>query len=174
MPRQILRSTFASTLGARLVCGVSLLVLQRPALGARGLPGTVPAGRASGPQAAVATGQAGREGGTAPRRGGNPEAAKITNPVPATPESVVAGKRAYGQLCANCHGPSGKGDGSSGGQDQPSDLTNGVRGYGSTDGEVFTVIRDGLSGKDMGGYAERLKETDIWNVVNFIRTLAGK
>jgi mono/diheme cytochrome c family protein len=145
---------------------VSLLVLQRPALGARGLTATVPA--------AVATGQAGREGGTAPRRGGNPEAAKITNPVPATPESVSAGKRAFGQFCANCHGPSGKGDGSSGGLDQPSDLTAGVWSYGSTDGEIFTVIRDGVSTKDMGGYAERLKETEIWNVVNFIRTLAGK
>jgi mono/diheme cytochrome c family protein len=125
-------------------------------------------------ESAVATGQAGREGGTAPRRGGNPEAAKIKNPVAATPESVAAGKRAYGQLCANCHGPSGMGDGSNGGLDQPSDLTDGVWDFGSTDGEIFTVIRDGLSGKDMGGYGERLKEADIWNVVNFIRTLAQK
>ena len=125
-------------------------------------------------ESAVSTGQAGREGGTAPRRGGNPEAAKIKNPVAATPESVAAGKRAYGQLCANCHGPSGMGDGSNGGLDQPSDLTDGVWDFGSTDGEIFTVIRDGLSGKDMGGYGERLKEADIWNVVNFIRTLAQK
>ena len=111
---------------------------------------------------------------TAPRRGGNPEAAKIKNPVAATPESVAAGKRAYGQLCANCHGPTGKGDGSVAGTDPPSDLTAGVWDFGSTDGEIFTVIHDGLPGKDMGGYAERLKETDIWNVVNFIRTLAQK
>jgi mono/diheme cytochrome c family protein len=115
-----------------------------------------------------------QQSGTAPRRGGNPEAAKIKNPVPATPESVSAGKRAYGQLCANCHGPTGKGDGSVAGTDPPSDLTSGVWDFGSTDGEIFTVIHDGLSGKDMGGYAERLKETDIWNVVNFIRTLAQK
>jgi mono/diheme cytochrome c family protein len=111
---------------------------------------------------------------TAPRRGGNPEAAKIKNPVAATPESVAAGKRAYGQLCANCHGPTGKGDGSVAGTDPPSDLTAGVWDFGSSDGEIFTVIHDGLPGKDMGGYAERLKETDIWNVVNFIRTLAQK
>jgi mono/diheme cytochrome c family protein len=122
----------------------------------------------------VATAQAGREGATAPRRGGNPEAAKIKNPVAATPESVAAGKRAYGQLCANCHGPTGKGDGSVAGTDPPSDLTAGVWDFGSSDGEIFTVIHDGLPGKDMGGYAERLKETDIWNVVNFIRTLTQK
>jgi mono/diheme cytochrome c family protein len=165
MLRRILRSAFASPWLARLVCGVSLLVLQRPALA------TMPADRAPGAQAAPA---ARGDGGTAPRRGGNPEAAKISNPVTATPESVAAGKRAFGQFCANCHGPSGKGDGTSGGSTQPSDLTAGVWDYGSTDGEIFTVIRDGLSGKDMGGYAERLKETDIWNVVNFIRTLAQK
>jgi mono/diheme cytochrome c family protein len=152
MSRDIRRSTFGPLLAA-LVCGASLLVA---------------------PQPAVAIAQAGRDGGTAPRRGGNPEAAKIKNPVAATPESVAAGKRAYGQLCANCHGPSGMGDGSNGGLDQPSDLTDGVWDFGSTDGEIFTVIRDGLSGKDMGGYAERLKEADIWNVVNFIRTLAQK
>jgi mono/diheme cytochrome c family protein len=152
MSRDIHRSTVGSWL-AVVACAASLLVAL---------------------QSAVTTAQANREGGTAPRRGGNPEAAKIKNPVPATPESVTAGKRAYGQLCANCHGPSGMGDGSNGGLDQPSDLTAGVWDFGSTDGEIFTVIRDGLSGKDMGGYAERLKEADIWNVVNFIRTLAQK
>jgi mono/diheme cytochrome c family protein len=152
MPRDIRRSTFALLLWV-LVCAAPALVA---------------------PKLGVATAQSGREGRTAPRRGGNPEAAKLQNPVPATPESVAAGKRAYGQLCANCHGPSGKGDGSVAGTDPPSDLTDGVWDFGSTDGEIFTVIHDGLSGKDMGGYAERLKETDIWNVVNFIRTLAQK
>ncbi len=152
MSGDIHRSTVGSLL-AVVACAASLLVA---------------------PKLAVAIAQSGREGGTAPRRGGNPEAAKIKNPVAATPESVAAGKRAYGQLCANCHGPTGKGDGSVAGTDPPSDLTDGVWDFGSSDGEIFTVIHDGLPGKDMGGYAERLKETDIWNVVNFIRTLAQK
>jgi mono/diheme cytochrome c family protein len=171
------------TLFAVLIWGLALLVASRPAAAtARADPArwtqsafaTAQADPARGTQSAVATGQAGREGGTGPRRGGNPEAAKIANPVPATPESVAAGKRAYGQLCANCHGPSGKGDGSTTGADQPSDLTDAVWDFGSTDGEIFSVIRDGLPGKDMGGYAERLKEADLWNVVNFIRSLARK
>ena len=42
--------------------------------------------------------------------------------------------------------------------------------YGSSDGEIFSVVRDGTSG-DMGAYGERLKETDIWNVVNFVKSL---
>ena len=51
---------------------------------------------------------------TAPRRGGNPEAAKRVNPVAASPESIAAGRRAYNQFCANCHGSTGKGDGNGG------------------------------------------------------------
>ena len=117
---------------------------------------------------------AGAQSATTPRRGGNPEAAKMQNPVAYSPESVSAGKRPYTQFCANCHGPSGKGDGQSAGADQPSDLTDGVWDFGSTDGEIFTVIIAGITGKDMGGYAERLSEKDIWNVVNYVKSLAPK
>ncbi len=111
---------------------------------------------------------------TAPRRGGNPEAARRTNPVAATPESIAAGKRAYTQLCANCHGATGKGDGAGASAgSQPADLTDATWDYGSSDGEIFSVIHDGTS-NDMGPYGERLKETDIWNVINYIRTLGAK
>jgi mono/diheme cytochrome c family protein len=109
---------------------------------------------------------------TAPRRGGNPEAAALKNPVASTPESLAAGRRFYTQYCANCHGPVGKGDGTTAGADQPSDLTDGVWDYGGSDGEIFAVIHDGLTGKDMGGYAGRISDNDTWNVVNFIRTLS--
>ena len=108
----------------------------------------------------------------APRRGGNPEAASIKNPVPASPESISAGRRAYVRLCANCHGQSGKGDGSGASAgSQPADLTDATWDYGSSDGEIFAVIHDGTSA-DMGSYAGRLSDTDIWNVVNFLRSLA--
>jgi mono/diheme cytochrome c family protein len=128
------------------------------------------------PLLACAVAAGGLQPSTAPRRGGNPDAAKIQNAVPATPESVAAGRRPYTQFCANCHGATGKGDGTAAGADQPSDLTDGVWDYGSSDGEMFTVIHDGIAGKDMGGYAGRLSDTDIWNVVNYVRSLnkAGK
>ena len=108
---------------------------------------------------------------TAPKKGGNPEAAKRINPVAATPESIAAGKRSYTQFCANCHGASGKGDGSGASAgSNPADLTDATWDYGSSDGEIFAVIHDGTS-NDMGPYGERMKESDIWNVVNYIRTL---
>ncbi len=108
---------------------------------------------------------------TAPRKGGNPDAAKVKSPVPASDESVAAGRRLYTRWCANCHGPTGKGDGpgaAAGGQ--PADLTDATWDYGSSEGEIFSVIHDGTS-SDMGAYAERIGDTDIWNIVNFVRSL---
>ena len=108
---------------------------------------------------------------TFPRRGGNPEAAKVKSPVPHSTESVAAGRRLYTRWCASCHGNSGKGDGpgaASGGQ--PADLSDATWDYGSSDGEIFSVIHDGTS-SNMGSYAERISEPDLWNVVNFIRSL---
>ena len=45
--------------------------------------------------------------------------------------------------------------------------------YGSSDGEIYFAIHDGTS-KDMEGYAERLQPSDIWNVVNYLKSLRGK
>ena len=103
----------------------------------------------------------------APKKGGNPDAAKIKNPVAVTPESLSAGKRVYQRLCIRCHGSEGKGDGEAAVGEQPSDLTGKLQ-FGSTDGEMFSVIRRGTS-KDMESYAERISETDTWNVINYVR-----
>ena len=109
---------------------------------------------------------------TTPRRGGNPVAAKRTNPVPKSPASVEYGRRTYQRLCARCHGVAGNGDGGGAGAGgQPADLTDATWDYGSTDGEIFSVIREGTSA-DMESYAEQLSETEIWNLVNFIRTFS--
>lgn len=123
---------------------------------------------------ALAATAAGQQPPAPPRKGGNPDAAKLINPVTASPESIGAGRRAYTQFCANCHGPSGRGDGSGAAAGTPpADLTDAMWDYGSTDGEIFGVIHDG-TGNEMGGYAERLKDADIWNIVNYVRTLARK
>lgn len=107
-----------------------------------------------------------------PRR--NPEAQKLKNPEPKNTESIDAGKKLYQRYCASCHGPNGKGDGGlalSGGE--PSDLTDDAWDYGSTDGEIFVVIRDGVSA-DMLAYKEKLNEKQIWQVVNYIRSIGPK
>jgi mono/diheme cytochrome c family protein len=116
----------------------------------------------------------GSAGATTPRRGGNPEAAKVQNPVPATPESIAAGRSTYARLCSRCHGVEGKGDGGGAGAGgQPADLTDAEWDFGSSDGEVFFSIHDGTSA-DMEPYAERISDSEIWNLVNFIRSIGPK
>jgi cytochrome c oxidase cbb3-type subunit 3 len=108
----------------------------------------------------------------APKKGGNPEAAKVKNPVAASPESTSAGKRIYTRMCSRCHGAEGKGDGTAASVPVP-DLTDDKWDYGGSDGEMFAVIHDGVS-TDMDGYGARLSDTEIWNVINFVRSLAPK
>src|SRR5207249_6701616 len=105
-----------------------------------------------------------------PQKGGNPELAKVKNPVAATPDSIAAGKRAYQRLCVKCHGPEGKGDGTAATGAQPSDLTAANTVYGSSDGDLFAIIQQGTS-PDMEGYAGRLNDTEIWNIVNYVKAL---
>jgi cytochrome c oxidase cbb3-type subunit III len=107
---------------------------------------------------------------TGPKKGGNLEAARIKNPVAATPESIAAGKRAYQRLCVKCHGPEGKGDGTAATGAQPPDLTDARWDFGATDGDLFVVIRDGTS-PDMEGYTGRLNDTEIRHIVNYVKTL---
>lgn len=104
----------------------------------------------------------------------NPEAQKLKNPEPKNDESIEAGKKLYQRHCASCHGPQGKGDGGmalSGGT--PSDLTDETWDFGSTDGEIFVSIRDGVSA-DMLAYKDKLNEKQIWQVVHYLRSLGPK
>ena len=108
-----------------------------------------------------------------PRPHRHPAAQQIVNPVASTPDSLAAGRRTYATLCVRCHGPKGKGDGGgAGGGGQPSDLTDLEWEHGSTDGEIFVVLRDGTS-VDMEGYGERLSETELWNLVNYLKSLGS-
>jgi mono/diheme cytochrome c family protein len=104
----------------------------------------------------------------------HPQAAKLKNPTPATAESIAAGRAVYDKQCAECHGKTGKGDGQKGEglEQKPSDFTDDKWEHGTTDGEIFVVIRDGAGPKsDMKGFAKKLNQNELWNVVNFVRSL---
>jgi mono/diheme cytochrome c family protein len=107
---------------------------------------------------------------------GKPEAAKLKNPVAASSESIVAGKAAFTKNCRFCHGNDAKGDGPMAPQGtHPSDLTDAKWDRGSSDGEIFTVIRDGAGPKfDMKGYKGKMTDTEIWNIVNYLRSIGAK
>lgn len=105
-----------------------------------------------------------------------PAAAATKNPVASSPASIAAGKKLYDSQCASCHGAAGKGDGKAGAllKPTPSDLTDGEWKHGQTDAEIFTVIRDGAKQTGMRAYGSRMPTNDIWNLVNFVRTLGPK
>jgi cytochrome c len=106
-------------------------------------------------------------------------AAPPANPVSATPESIASGKKLFDKLCVECHGE--KGDGVSAiaaamkeGEVKPSNLTDDLWDHGSTDGDIFVDIRDGVGGSGaMKGLNGRpgVGPNDMWNLVNYIRSL---
>ncbi|HEY2434927.1 MAG TPA: PQQ-dependent sugar dehydrogenase [Vicinamibacterales bacterium] len=120
---------------------------------------------------------------TRPHPGGDgAQAAATRNPVAATSASLAAGKQAYDVNCAACHGPLAQGAVKAGnpisiiaeqGGKQPPDLTDQQWDHGSSDGEIFTAIKRGIPPTMMGGWEGRLSDTDIWNVVNYLRALAA-
>jgi len=97
--------------------------------------------------------------------------AKMANPVKADKESISAGKALWNLHCASCHGKTGLGDGSKAAQlkTQPQDLTTKAM-QAQSDGSLFYKISEGR--EDMPSFKKKIPDADdIWNVVNYMRTL---
>ena len=106
---------------------------------------------------------------------GNAAAAAIKNPVAATPQSVTAGQETYRKSCAPCHGI--KAEGGSGNDLIPAspDLTDEMWDHGSTDGAIFDNVKNGVAPDfNMTPWKDQLKDDEIWNVVNYLRSIAKK
>lgn len=111
------------------------------------------------------------------------EVATLINPVPSTPASIAAGKKAYDAYCAACHGNLAQGAVKAGvtisiieeqGKKQPPDLTDDQWDFGSSDGEIFAIIKKGVPPTMMAPWDGRIPDDDIWSIVNYIRTLTPK
>lgn len=103
------------------------------------------------------------------------EAKAMKNPVPSTPASIEAGGKLYQRYCRFCHGESGKADSPMAPKTmKPSNLTDAEWTRGSSAGEIFWVISNGAPPKyDMKGIKGKVSDQDIWNIVNFVRSLGG-
>jgi mono/diheme cytochrome c family protein len=113
---------------------------------------------------------------SAQSRGGNPEAAAVKNPVPSSAKSITDGQKLYQTNCRHCHGAKGLGDGPLAPTNpSPSNLTDAEWNHGSSDGEIFTLIKNGAGpDSEMKPMKTKLSDKDIWNVVNYIRSLGPK
>jgi mono/diheme cytochrome c family protein len=98
------------------------------------------------------------------------EAQMLKSPVANTKKSIDRGRVIFLQNCTMCHGENGKAEGSL--VADATDLTAPkLYKSGSSEGEIFHSVRDG-AGDQMPAFKSQLdSETDIWNLVNFIRSL---
>jgi mono/diheme cytochrome c family protein len=114
---------------------------------------------------------------TAPQHGGGTHthaaAAAQKNPVPATAESIASGAALFAKHCVSCHGATAKGDGAMAAKlkSKPADLTDAEWKHGPSDGEIFTLIRDGAKNAGMKPYRGVVSERETWNLVNYIRSV---
>lgn len=103
-----------------------------------------------------------------------PEDIARKNPLKSSPEGLAEARRVFKYDCAMCHGPAGDGKGeivesmklTMHDWHEPASLE------GKTDGEIFYIITKG-KGKMMGE-GDRQPEKLRWNLVNLVRSMAGK
>lgn len=95
------------------------------------------------------------------------------NPIPVSDNSLKAGRAVYAKICRACHGLQGKGDGVSAPPgSKPANLVDAEWKYGASDGEIFKTIKEGVKPFDvMEPWGKKISDTDIWNVMNFLRDL---
>jgi mono/diheme cytochrome c family protein len=94
------------------------------------------------------------------------------NPLPLTEGNINAAKAIYSDKCANCHGDTGKGDGSDAMMydPPPADLTDAAKMSKVTDGEIFYQISEGR--KPMPSFKKKLTEEQRWQLVLLVRSFA--
>jgi mono/diheme cytochrome c family protein len=110
----------------------------------------------------------------AQKRGGDPKAAALKNPVPANAASIKAGQALYAKNCRHCHGLRGRGDGPMAPKNpRPADLTDAKWDHGGSDGEIYTLILNGapVPMSEMKPMKGTLTPTQIWQIVNYIRSI---
>ena len=95
------------------------------------------------------------------------------NPLKDNAAATLEGKKTYTTYCTPCHGSKGKGDGiaSAGLSRQPANHTSAAI-QQQTDGALAWMISEGNT--PMPAYKKSLSPTQIWQLVDFIRTLKAK
>ena len=111
----------------------------------------------------------------APRTGYYPvpvAASREPNPVKSTPESIAEGKKIYAYDCAQCHGVAGDGKTDVGKDLKAADLTDPATLKDRTDGAIFYILKNGHGNMPREG--DRVKPEQLWDLVNYVRSLARK
>ena len=102
-----------------------------------------------------------------------PDIKQMKNPVAPTAANRKEAQSIFDEKCSNCHGDTGKGDGSDAMMydPPPADLTDTKRMSKFTDGELYYKITVGK--KPMPSFEKRLTEQQRWEMVLLVRSLAN-
>jgi mono/diheme cytochrome c family protein len=94
----------------------------------------------------------------------------MKNPVKSDATSIATGKELWTKNCASCHGKTGLGDGVKARtlETHPGDFSKAAF-QSLPDGEIFGKTK--LGRDEMPKYDGKVADEDIWNIVNFTRTL---
>ena len=102
-------------------------------------------------------------------------AAAQDNPIATSEESVTAGRIIYSRFCRSCHGVKADGSGAASGDVPPANLIDDEWDHGDTDAEIFKTIREGVPPDyNMEPWEGRVTDDDIWNIVNYLRSLVSE
>lgn len=98
------------------------------------------------------------------------------NPLPATPENIERGRRAFASYCLACHGFDGQNTGVpfADRMSPPVPLLTSSAVQGYTDGQLKWVIENGLFPSGMPASKGILGDEEIWEIVTYIRHLPAK
>jgi len=89
------------------------------------------------------------------------------NPFANDPRAAEEGRIAFRGSCALCHGIRAEGG-------RGPDLTLGTYSVGDTDADLYRVIATGAPGTEMPAFASNFESDDLWRLVAYIRSLAGR
>jgi mono/diheme cytochrome c family protein len=94
------------------------------------------------------------------------------NPTTSSAQSLQQGRQSYTGSCSQCHGTAGHTQGAFGQTSFPpaTDLS-GRSASNLSDGQMFVVIKNGLGFTPMPAFSTQYSDTQIWNIVNFVRSL---
>ncbi len=100
------------------------------------------------------------------------KASKMKNPISYSETSVEQGKVIYSKNCVKCHGVNAGGLSPklTGLKKWTSNLILGLKNH--TDGDFFWKIQNGKGA--MPSFRNELSDEDIWNLINFIKSLDNK
>lgn len=96
-------------------------------------------------------------------------------PIPSSPESIKNGAAVYAKYCRSCHGLRGRGDGIAAPPGtKPANLVDAEWKHGSTDADIYKVIRTGIEPFTAMRPQKGMSDADVWSIIHYLRDLAAQ